>query len=241
MGAPLFSRIKILLSVALLLLAYSAHADVYLVSVGISDYPGQQHDLHLPAGDAKAISTLYQSNNGAHVSLLVNGKAKKADIIKQMNEQFSKAGRDDIVVFFFSGHGSPGVFNVYDGNLSYDDIRTAMAGSKCNNKMIFADACFSGRIRQQGNAPQDNKSNVMLFLSSRSNEYSIETPNMKNGFFTACLLRCLKGGADYNKDKTITARELFKAVHDGVVALSDDKQHPVMWGNFSDDMPVMKW
>ena len=241
MGAPLFSRKKILLSVALLLLAYSAHADVYLVSVGISDYPGRQHDLHLPAGDAKAISTLYQSNNGAHVSLLVNGKAKKADIIKQMNEQFSKAGRDDIVVFFFSGHGSPGVFNVYDGNLSYDDIRTAMAGSKCNNKMIFADACFSGRIRQQGNAPQDNKSNVMLFLSSRSNEYSIETPNMKNGFFTACLLRCLKGGADYNKDKTITARELFKAVHEGVVALSDDKQHPVMWGNFSDDMPVMKW
>lgn len=107
--------------------------------------------------------------------------------------------------------------------------------------MIFADACFSGKIRQDGHASNDNNLNVMLFLSSRSNEVSIENPRMKNGFFTACLLRCLKGGADTNKDKTITAKELFKGVSEGVIELSRNKQHPVMWGNFKDDMPVMRW
>ena len=30
-------------------------------------------------------------------------------------------------------------------------------------------------------------------------------------------------------------------VSGGVVKISDGKQHPVMWGNFSDDMVVMKW
>lgn len=228
--------------VALLsLFAIDLKADVYLVSVGISDYPGTQNDLRLPVKDAQAMSSLYKTNNKAHVSLLVDESATKSAIIKQMNDLFSKAGKEDIVVLFFSGHGTPGAFCAYDGNLEYSEIRKAMATSKCNNKMIFADACFSGKIRQEGRSGRNNKMNVMLFLSSRSDEYSIERPSMKNGFFTSCLLRCLKGGSDSNRDKVITAKELYKGVRDGVIELSDDKQHPVMWGNFRDDMPVMKW
>lgn len=240
---PVFSKIKISLQLLLLVLvATSVQAKVYLVSIGVSDYPGEQNDLTFPAADAEDISSLYKSNNGAQVSLLINGKAKKTDIIKVMNEQFSKAGKDDIVVLFFSGHGSPGVFNVYDGVLRYDDVIKAMAASKSTNKMIFADACYSGKIRQNNNASRQNDMlNVMLFLSSRSNEYSIERRDMKNGLFTSCLIRCLKGGSDFNKDKIITAKELFEGVRSGVVELSKDEQHPVMWGNFSDDMPVMRW
>ena len=33
----------------------------------------------------------------------------------------------------------------------------------------------------------------------------------------------------------------FKFVSDNVRALSKNKQHPVMWGHFSDDMPVIVW
>lgn len=232
---------RLVLIAFLSLFASGISADVYLVSVGISDYPGSLNDLILPVKDAQAISSLYKTNNNAHVSLLVNEKATKSAIIKQMEDLFLKAGKDDIVVFFFSGHGSPGSFNAYDGNLEYGDIRKVMASSKCNNKMIFADACFSGKIRQEGRSNRNNKMNVMLFLSSRSNEFSIESPTMKNGYFTSCLLRCLKGGSDSNRDKIVTAKELYKGVHDGVVELSKGTQHPVMWGNFKDDMPVMKW
>ena len=51
----------------------------------------------------------------------------------------------------------------------------------------------------------------------------------------------LKGGADMNLDRTVTARELFQAVSSGVILLSENKQHPVMWGNFDNNMPVMIW
>lgn len=239
---PLFSKIKILLAIVLLAYTADINAEVYLVSVGISDYPGKQNDLRLPAEDAQSISQLYKTNNKAHVTMLLNEKATKNAIIKEMNNLFAKANSDDIVVLFFSGHGAPGVFNVYDGGLKYDDIIKAMAASKSNNKMIFADACFSGKIRQNTNtSTQNDKLNVMLFLSSRSNEYSIERGDMKNGLFTSCLIRCLKGGSDFNKDRIITAKELYEGVRSGVVELSKDEQHPVMWGNFSDDMPVMKW
>ena len=64
---------------------------------------------------------------------------------------------------------------------------------------------------------------------------------MQNGYFTTYLQRGLRGGADANRDRIITAKELFNYVHAGVVKLSNNKQHPVMWGKFSDDMPVMIW
>lgn len=82
---------------------------------------------------------------------------------------------------------------------------------------------------------------LMLFLSSRDDEVSYENPLYKNGFFTICLERCLRGGADADRNRVITAKELYQGVRRGVVELSEDRQHPVMWGNFDDNMPVMVW
>ena len=78
-------------------------------------------------------------------------------------------------------------------------------------------------------------------MSSRGNETSFERPDMSNGFFTTCLQRALRGGADQNRDSIITAKELFQFVSPRVTQLSDGAQHPVMWGKFDDDMPVMVW
>lgn len=235
----------------LLLLPALASARVYLVSVGVSDYPGNSMDLRLPAKDAQTITWLYSKNSTLSYSQLLNEEATTARIVAAMNKVFTKAGTDDIVIFFFSGHGYPGGFCAYDGNLDYRAIRQAMARSKCKNKMIFADACFAGKMRSEGRRPASNnastelsaakRSNVMLFLSSRSNETSIERPDMQNGLFTTFLQKGLRGAADTNKDRVITARELFNYVHAQVSANSNDKQHPVMWGKFSDHMPVMSW
>jgi uncharacterized caspase-like protein len=225
----------------------TAQNKIYLVAVGISDYPGVQNDLRLSAHDAQTIQWVYQKNKKAETVLLINDQAKLNDVCNQMNNMYQKAGKEDIIVFFFSGHGSKGSFVCYDGFLTYDKIRTSMAKSKAKYKMIFADACLSGQMRQQGkyniNTADSNLSSmeVMLFLSSRSNEFSIERKNMKNGFFTAYLQRGLRGGADIDRDKVITAKELYTFVRDGVIKLSDDKQHPVMWGKFEDTMPIISW
>ena len=235
-----------LVAVIALLAPVFAQAKVYLVSVGIADYPGTTMDLTLPAKDAQTITWLYSKNSSMQYCQLLNEEATKAKIIAAMNKVFAMAGVNDIVVFFYSGHGYPGGFCAYDGNLDYKEVRNAMAKSKCKNKMIFADACYSGKIRTNGSAPQSEvaaakKANVMLFLSSRSDETSIERRDMKNGFFTTYLQKGLRGGADVNRNRIITAKELFDYVHRNVVKLSGGKQHPVMWGKFSDNMPVMSW
>lgn len=222
------------------------NAKIYLVSVGIADYPGTSSDLALPARDAQTVTWVYSKNSAMQYCQLLNKEATKAKIIAAMNKVFSKAGKNDIVVFFYSGHGYGGGFCAYDGELPYKEIRKAMAKSKCRNKMIFADACFSGKIRTGGTSSQSEiaeaqRANVMLFLSSRSDETSLERRDMQNGFFTTYLQKGLRGAADVNKNRVITAKELFDYVHSNVVNLSNGKQHPVMWGKFSNDMPVMNW
>lgn len=218
--------------------------NIYLVSVGIADYPGTKNDLTLPAKDAETIQWLYQKNRKAETILLTDTKATQSNVLSSMTRLFNKASANDIVVLFFSGHGYKGGFVGYDAMITYQDIKKTMAKSAAKNKMVFADACFSGKMREpsknsSGISPSSLK--VMLFLSSRDNEVSIESSSMKNGFFTTCLQRGLRGGADANRDRVITAKELFKFVSQGVKKLSRDKQHPVMWGKFSDSMPVMIW
>lgn len=225
-------------------LAVTANAKTYLVAVGVSDYPGTDKDLRLPANDAATVQYIYSKNSNAESVLLTNSNATKSAVLSKLRSTFAKASENDIIVFFFSGHGSKGAFCAYDAQIPYSEIRQAMASSKAKNKMIFADACFSGKMRQgrKNTAEQSfNNYNIMLFLSSRGNETSIERRDMKNGFFTSCLQKGLRGGADANKDRTITARELFNYVSTNVKTLSSDKQHPVMWGKFCDNMTVMKW
>lgn len=240
----LIKSLKIIVFIAILMPQCAfATSKVHLVAVGIADYPGTANDLTLPAKDAATVKWLYEQNTNAVTAILTNTAATKEAILSSIRSTFQYASTDDIIVFFFSGHGYKGGFVAYDGYLDYDEIRKAMSNSHCKNKMIFADACFSGKMRQGASEvkQEHEKSSVMLFLSSRDNETSIERKDMKNGFFTSCLVDALRGKSDSNRDRTITAKELFKFVSDNVRALSKNKQHPVMWGHFSDDMPVIQW
>ena len=155
------------------------HAKVYLVSVGITDYPGTSMDLNLPAKDAQTISWLYSKNTDVEYVQLLNEQATMQNITSSMRKTFAKASTDDIVVLFFSGHGYPGGFVAYDGQLTYTQVRKAMATSKCKNKMIFADACFSGKIRTNGNSSQSSlqaaqKANVMLLSAEECRTVSLQ-------------------------------------------------------------------
>ena len=235
---------SLLVSLVMLLVSSAAEARIYLLSVGISDYPGTQNDLRLPHNDAATMQWLYKENKQAKTVLLMNDKATVSNVKIALKNMAAKATANDICVFFFSGHGVKGGFVCYDGFLTYADVASALSACKSNNKMVFADACFSGAIRDNSGVSAKYDSwnhNIMLFLSCRSNEVSIETPKMTNGFFTYALQHGLRGGADKNKDRTITAKELFDYVSAKVKKESNNRQHPVMWGKFPDSMPVMKW
>lgn len=218
------------------------------MAVGISTYKNIS-SLVLPENDAKSIAALYKTKT-KNVIIITGKYATRERIMKALNDQFSRAKKDDMVVFFFSGHGYENGFCPYDmglkkeNTLSYEDVYAAFRKSKATRKVIFADACMSGGLRQESADPRTKSrknSDVVLFLSSRTNEFSIENKKMKNGFFTTYLERGLRGGADKNKDRQITAKEIFTFVSEGVKKISKNHQHPVMWGKFDDNFVMMDW
>lgn len=216
-------------------------AKVYVVSVGIADYPGNENDLRISDNDAKAIAKVFNATRDATVLTLVNNEATQSALLSSMHTLFEDAQSDDAVVLYFSGHGTPGALVCHDGLLSYQHIFKMLKGCKASRKVIIADACYAGKMRTASQQTSSyNSQNVMLFLSSRTNETSQET-QYKNSLFTIFLERGLRGGADKNRDRQITAREIFDFVHDGVTEASGNKQHPVMWGKFDNNMTIIKW
>lgn len=230
-----------ILSVLLFACCLQLQAKVYLVSVGIANYPGTKNDLRISDNDAKTIAKVFLATKDASVKVLTNEDATQSALLSTMHTLFEDAQSDDAVVLYFSGHGTPGALACHDGLLTYQHIFKMLKGCKANKKMVIADACFSGKMRttrQQSN--NYNSQNVMLFLSSRTNETSQET-KFKNSLFTIFLERGLRGGADKNRDRQITAREIYDFVHKGVTDASSNKQHPVMWGKFDNNMTIIKW
>ena len=230
-----------ILTVLLLICCLQLQAKVYLVSVGIADYPGKENDLRISDNDAKTIAKVFQATKDASVNVLVNEAATQSALLSTMHTTFEDADYNDAVILYFSGHGTPGALVCHDGLLTYQHIFKMLKGCKATSKIIIADACYAGKMRTTRQQTDSyNNQNVMLFLSSRTNETSQET-QYKNSLFTIFLERGLRGGADKDKNRQITARELFDFVHKGVIEASGNKQHPVMWGKFSDNMPVMAW
>ena len=228
-----------------LLAISSLPARTYIVSVGIADYPGTQNDLRVSANDAKTIASIFTKNGKATVDCFVNSDVTIQKVCSAMQQTFTKATSSDAIILYFSGHGIPGGLVCYDGFLYYSSVLNIMKQSKARQKMIFVDACYAGKMRSTNRRSSNySNENVMFFLSSRSSEKSLETPRQtgfNNSLFTVFLERSLRGGADVNRDKTITAKEIYDFVHQGVINASGGRQHPVMWGKFDGDMAVIKW
>ena len=226
---------------------------IYVLSVGISDYR-YISDLQKTENDAREFSELYMTHT-KNVTTLLGPKATRENILSSLRSCFAKAGADDIVVFFFSGHGDKGGLYAYDTKgrstlVTYAEVQKAIGSCKAANKQLFIDACYSGGLRDgkktarpatTARPPLSDTQGIMLFLSSRTGETSQENRWADNGFFTQYLIKGLKGAADTDSDRIITAKEIFTYVSAKVSERTRKKQNPVMWGKFNDKMHILNW
>lgn len=236
----------------LLLTAIVSPASTYIVAVGINEYE-YVTSLHVSEDDARSFAQTCRAYPDNHVVLVTGNKATRANLINVIGQHFAKAKADDSLIFFFSGHGVGGGVVAYDTEdeseqsiLSYKTLARLMKRSPATRKVIIIDSCHSGSSRNTTSTGKKVKHsigdpNTILFMSSRSNEYSLEVEGMSQSLFTYHLLRGMRGGADTNKDRYVTAKELFRYVSSGVRRDSGEQQHPVMWGNFDAEFVIMKY
>jgi metacaspase-1 len=78
------------------------------VVVGIDDYPGTDADLDGSVADARAMRDLLIQQYGfreGDVRMLLNNQATRGNIIGAFRQHLGQARPEDVVVFYFSGHG----------------------------------------------------------------------------------------------------------------------------------------
>ena len=244
----LLSRLTIALLLPLGALPGMAQ-QTYVVSVGIDHYkyPQIAPDLPCSAADARAISHFFHDYNGSHVFMLLNENATRDHILRVLQQEFSKSTAKDEIIFAYIGHGFQGGLTCWETKdmnsiITYNEVQRIMQKAKARRKIILAMSCYSGGLTlPQGERlarPTDNTS-VLIYASSRPDEPSWASRTMRNSFFVERLLEAFNGQADQNRDRKITARELFNYVNPRVINDTDGRQHPQMMGKFDDSMVLV--
>lgn len=236
----------------------SSQPKIYAVLVGVADYK-HISALRYTDDDAFRLYAFLKSPEGGalpdnQIEVLIDEAATQSKILAAMRRQFMKAGPNDVILFYFSGHGAPGSFAPvdFDGRynlLQHSSIRSIFDQSNAKHKVIIADACHSGSLNKGVKSGYEavssyysgltsTKGGLALFMSSKAEETSIEVEGLRQSVFTYYLLEGLKGKADANYNKVITISELYDYVQKNVRSYSANRQSPVINGTYDRNMPL---
>ncbi len=231
---------------------------IWAVVVGVGRY-AHMPVLNFTDDDAYRINAFLKSPEGGslpdrRLRLLVDEDATRKNVLSAMREVFLRADENDVVLFYFSGHGLEGSFlpvdyDGYNNRIRYDEIKSVLQESKAKHKMVFADACYSGGLlaakspngeplRRFSDAFETTKGGLALMMSSKQEEVSLEDGGLRSGVFSHYMIKGLKGEADRDQNEIVTITELFDYVSVKVRRYTFESQNPTITGNFDRNMPV---
>jgi uncharacterized caspase-like protein len=203
-----------------------------------------------------------------NVHLLLNEDATSQNVRSALFTFLTKAQPQDEVVLYLAGHGAPDPNdprNLY--LLTYDTKLEDMGGTafpmwqlqdvftrvlKAKRVVTFADTCHSyGFSGASAHAKSNNLVNQYLshfandsdravITASDISQLSYESDKWGggHGVFTFFLLKGLHGEADFNKDGTVTAGELFTYIHDSVDKATEGNQSPMALPGLAEHLPL---
>ena len=138
--------------------------DKYAIVYGVSDYL-YLSPLNYSDDDADAMNTLL-TGQGYSVTISKDNEATKAKLLSDIADVAASASKDDLFLFYFSGHGAPAstgpepeggdpfdeVIALYDSeyppdlttSLSDDALVAAIQDIPCQKKVVILDSCNSG-------------------------------------------------------------------------------------------------
>lgn len=239
--------------------------------VGVNFY----HDtainrLHFAVNDAQELGqTLLDpiySFRSRNASLLLStdeseNNALRRNILKTLTQVANNASEQDLLLFYFSGHGhlvkgEPYLCSsdtetdfVNDTAVSLARVREIINASQASIKVLILDACNIGSGKGEKGF-NDSKEftektqkifkgvrGLAMLASSSREEVSIETPDKKHGVFTYFFLEALRNYSvvDENKDLKISVTEIFNYVAANVQKYG---QSPRILLEASGDLPM---
>ena len=240
---------------------------IWATVIGVASY-NHMPSLRYTDDDAYHFYAFLKSPEGGalpdeQVQVLVDDNATKENILTSMRNTFLKADENDVVLFYFSGHGVEGAFipydfNGFDNRLHHYEIRQILDRSRAKHKLVLGDACHAGSLysstmesdalasrsimanmleRYYG-AFENTDGGMALLMSSKGQEVSLEDSGFRSGVFSHFLIRGLKGEADYDQNHIVTIEEVFEFTNKHVSKYTVGAQTPVLSGRYDKSMPV---
>lgn len=135
--------------------------DLYIISVGVSQYKDKKYNLQYASKDAEdmlqafAINSVYET---VHQKLLVNEQVTKENLL-EIKEFLKSSKRNDVVMIFIAGHGvldknMDYYYCTYDVDfqnpeqrgISYDELESILENIMALRKLLIMDTCHSGEL-----------------------------------------------------------------------------------------------
>lgn len=211
--------------------------------IGLNKYPSCE--LQWCDNDAIAMKDLIESNGDGSPNFdvkLITDSCDKDNLENSIQSLFSDDA--DIALLFFSGHGAEKDggylvstdFSSGSYGVRMTDILQWANDSRCKNKVIILDCCFSGHM---GESLLVNNQSVLgdgvtIMAASRPWQTSAENSAIQHGVFTDLLIQGLKGGAA-DIGGSITPASLYSFVDQSLGAW---QQRPVFKTNISQFLPI---
>ncbi|MBK7691883.1 MAG: caspase family protein [Bacteroidetes bacterium] len=216
---------------------------VYALVIGISDYQNEGIDkLDFAHKDAEAFADYLKSNAGgavpdSNIVLLQNEKATFAAIYNAWDWLLETCKENDLVYFYFSGHGDMENSTMYKLGflISYNTprsnyINNAVRIEDLNNYantlsvktkakvILITDACHSGNLAGSdfkgnllvGEQLKTIQNNEIRITSCAPDQLSVEDKKWGGGrgVFSYYLVNGLIGMADKEKDGTVSVKDI---------------------------------
>jgi WD40 repeat protein len=228
--------------------AAPAPTTLYIVSVGISNYLNKAYNLPTAQKDAQAL--VGKLEEGGKLSYdkvvkyeLYNEKATKEQVDKMFKEIISKAQKQDVMAFFYAGHGkattegdAAGFYLVLQDvkseadlpsrGLSAKQLSTYLQQAPAGKQIVMLDACQSAAavdefVQAKSMKSMARKTGNSVIAAAGSEEAALEIPDpaIGHGLFTYALLKALGGEAKNSKGK-VTADALKRYVEEQVPDLA---------------------
>ena len=209
----------------------------YAILIAEKDYddPGIP-DLQNPVRDAKELKIILESKytfSSANIDTLYN--RSREDIMQAIVQRCNTLTENDNLVIFYAGHGigEKDKFGDVDGywiptsarkdlNASYisaDDINKAIKRSNAKHILIIADACFSGAFTRSLLPDASKEITKQYAVSSRK---VMASGNLEPVPDNSKFLFYLKKSLTENKEKYITAKDLFDGFYKAILSNSDN-------------------
>ena len=233
---------------------------LWYLGVGVDQYADPAvPDLRFAAADARLIERRLKTVGetagfGRIVStVLTDADAAVRSVEQSLRDLEELSEGDDTVVISFAGHGLRRQRGLYlvtaDGDpnapqgttVNWETVADAILKMPAGRVVVLVDACHAGAFAGSNLPIQESlrrrlggRPGLLVVASSRGEELSRETAELRQGAFTVAVAEAVAGRRDdggpqpdANGDGTVSAGEFSAYVASRTARLTDNRQHPV--------------